>query len=321
MFNQVNCIISSKNTGFSRCTPNPGQLKYEIAVPRGTRISAADADDMMTYLETLLTNDKPTERGYLLGSWVTVTDETVDPTREAYDHGVDSTIADGALIWVRRINDGALCSHLNLRKFNKSESQYEFLAVFASSESSAKYYIAGRRVVVGGIEYMSGYQYDDIWAPTWRLATGTTTSMYTLRTVMGRTDQFNEDFMFVPVDFQVGDLPRVQDIALTATLASAGNVDVNAYSVCGNSSLADLYGSTLNDDAAWVVENEDGDVVAVTGVTIVSGKYRLALDTTDPNYTSGTKFRVKLAPLSVLSTTPFNIEWIESGLSNYVNKS
>jgi hypothetical protein len=315
---EISCFVDSANTGFGRCVPRPGKLLYEIAIPKGETFTAADVADFETTLNTLLIEDNKTERGYLLGKYVSVEDGSADDVREAFDAGVETTLYDGAYIWTRRAINGGFCIQKAFRKFNGTQDQYDWLLVFQATDKDARYYIAGRKVYnsTTAAYEMGGIRYDDVFAPKWMAATGTTSAMYRLRTVMGDVRQLNEDFIFTPVDFEVGDLNRVQDVTLTATKNTTATYDVTAVLGCNGQNLAELY-PALADDAAWLAkaENSAGAAITVTGVTIVAGKFRVVLDNADADFTSATNVYITMQPISVTSASPFNVEFVES---NYV---
>src|SRR5688500_10045290 len=144
-FNEVNCLVDRANTGIGRCTPKFGKLKYTIALPKGTKITRTNAQDVQTYLNALFIEDTSADRGYRLPEWVKVEDSTAESVREAFDGGVDTKLYDGAVILTRRTVAGGLCAHFALRNQNGAQEQYDYLEVFQSLDKSAKYYIAGRK--------------------------------------------------------------------------------------------------------------------------------------------------------------------------------
>lgn len=320
-FDLINCLVDSTNTGFSRCVPRPGKLEYDIAIPKGTRITLADSADPQGFFEALFTENDPVQRGYLLGKWIKVDDNSADDVTESFDAGVETTLYDGAYKWMRRVLEGALCQHKSLRRFNGSQDKFDWLMVFRSTTPDARFYIVGKRVYNSSTQQyeLAGVQYDDVFTPKWQAATGNTSALYRFKTVMGDVSQINEDMMFIPVPFDVGELPRIQDVNITASKSSTGVFDVLATMSCGGESVTDAY-PVLADDGAWVVLNNAGSAVAATGVTIVNGKFRIALDTSDVAYIAGTSFKFKLASISTLAAAPYNVEWVESRYTSLISK-
>lgn len=313
--NEFNCFLDSANTGYSTCVPRPGKLLYEIAIPKGTTFTATQADAFEATLNTLLVEDSSLARGYLIGKYVSVEDSSADDVRESFDAGVEQTLYDGAYIWTRRATNGGFCMQKAFRKFTGTQDQYDWLLIFQSTDKNARYYIGGRKVVdaTTGVWSMGGIRYDDIFAPKWMMPSGTTSAMYRLRTVMGDVRQLNEDFIFKPVDFEVGDLNRVQDVNLVTEKASTGNFDVLATGGCDGQNLTQT-SPALAASGAWVAKanNVLGNAITITGVTIVNGKFRVALDTADADYVAATNIYISLAAISVTSGSPYNVEYIES---------
>lgn len=315
-FNTANCLVMGINSGTGSCVPTIGKLAYDILVPKGTRITKANIDDFLAYLTTLLTNGTKASRGTLLGKWQTVTESSADAVRESFDFGVEKTIADGAYIWERRITQGGLCAHLALRGLNGAEDQYEFLSVYKSHEKGIKYYIGGviTKNATTGADELKGASYDDIWSNKRGLATGSTTEMYMLRTVSGNVEQWNEDFGFVPVTFEVDDLPRIQDLKLIVTKVTAHTYDIEAYTACGKKKLSDIDTAGVAEAAGfWRVFSAGLTAgVDISTVTLqTNGAYRIVVDDTDADYVAATKLDFDTAPLSVTSASPYSLKYFE----------
>lgn len=321
--NYVSCLVTSNNTGFGRCVPTPGQLVYDIAIPKGKTFALADLqpETLLATLLALTTEDDPALRGYLLGKWSKVEDSSADAVVESQDGGNETTLFDGAYKWTRHATKGGLCIHDGLRKYNRSQDQFDWLHVFKATDGTAKYYIVGRKKwnATTNENELAGLVFDDVWAPKWGLPTGNKAATFSLKTVMADTEQLNEQRAFVATSIEIDELPRIMDIDVAAKKVSTGVFEVNATMACGGASVATEF-PALVDDAAWVCENELGNVVAVLGVTAVGGKLRFALDTSDANYVAGTKFRFYTEPISVTSASPFDVEYVESGKTQYVAK-
>lgn len=323
-FNQVDCLVDRANTGFGRCVPKFGKLEYTIAIPKGTKITRTQAQDMQTYLNALFINDDPYARGYRLPKWINVTDSTTDSVTEDLGGGVTTKLYDGAVIWVRRTIAGGLCSHFALRNQNGAQEQYDYLECFRSLDKSAKFFITGRKYYnsTTGENELMGFTYDDIDVPNWKIPSGTTGAMITMKTIMGSTEQWNEDLYFAPVSFEIADLATVQNVDLTAVKQATATFDVLAVYGCGGKNLIEAHPGDLDDPDAWKCINNLGNEVDITGVTEVSGKYRIVIDSTTPDadYTAGTHFRFMLRPISITSAAPFDIDYIESNTTLAVAK-
>jgi hypothetical protein len=322
--NLVNCLIDSNNTGFGRCVPRPGKLEYEILVPKGYVLTETDADTIQAILEALLIDDSNLDRGYVIGKFVKVDDSSADDVRESFDQGVEQTLYDGAYIWTRRILQGGFCAQKALRNLNGAQDQFDSLLCFRSTDNSAKFYIAGRRQWNSTTNKydLRAMSYDDMFAPKWTPAQGNTSAQFRFRTVMGDVTQLNEDMVFIPVSFDIADLPRVKDVSLTLTKVSTGVFAIDARESCSGQNLIELYPGIFDAAGAWIITNDLGNVVTVTGVTETNGQYRATLDTgtPDPDYTAGTQFRAHMAAISVTKAAPYSVEYIESGYSNYAAK-
>lgn len=322
-FGQIDCFFDRANTGFGPCVPKMGKLEYTIAVPVGTSITRSQAQDLVSYLNTLFIEDVPQERGYLLPKWISVTDNTGDSVTEDLGGGVTQKLYDAAVVWVRRTIVGGLCAHLCLRQHDKSAEKWEYLECFRSlDKSAARFFITGRKYYnsTSGENELRGFKYADIDVPTRKIASATAGDMITMKTTMEDTDQWNDDILFMPFGYDLRDLNTVKNVDVSMTKASAGNFDVLATYGCGGRNLIEAHPGVFDDSDAWEVINQLDNVVATTGVTEVSGKYRLALDTADANYTAGTHFRARLQPISVTSAAPFDVDYIESNTTLAVAK-
>lgn len=321
----IDCFIDSYNTGYGRCVPKPSLLCYEIAVPKGTRITLANAQPstIEAHLASLMIADDPMQRAYLLGKYVSVEDSSADPVTEEDDGGAMHTLYDGAYIWDRRFREGGLCSHAAYRRLNGQQDNFEFLLIFKAADGSSQYYIMGsRRKDAAGLKELAGVRYDDMWTPKWGIASGSQGTSFRMKTSMIDVEQINKDRMFVPVNFPIGDLPRVMsmDISLVEKV-STGVFDLTVQMACNKELVADLY-PVLADDAAIICKNDLGNIVTLTGVTVVNGKFRATMDTgtPDPDYTAGTSFTFQFQPISVTSAAPFEVEYVESNVSEAIAK-
>lgn len=319
----IDCFIDSQNTGFGRCVPKPSLLVYELAVPKGTRITLANAqpDTIEAHLKSLALADDPLERLYVLGKYASVTDESADPVTEEDDGGIMNTLYDGAYNWTRRFREGGLCSHTAFRKLNGQQDNFEFLLVFKASDGKSLFYIMGtKKLDENGARELAGVRYDDIFTPKWNIASGTTGTSFTFKTSMADVEQINKNRMFTPVNFAVGDLPRIQDINLVSIVeVSTGVYDVTAEMACNEENAAVLY-AVLADPDAWIVKNNLGNIVDTTSVAVVGGKFRLTLDQADGDFTAATSFTAQMQPISVTSAAPFSVKYVESNVSPSIDK-
>lgn len=318
-FNGYDCLSDPNNTGAGLCNAEFGKMIGEIAVPRGTTFTRAQIDTLPALLAALMIEDSPVDRGYMLPYWILITENTADPVMEDFDFGVQYVIGNSAESLIRRFKAGGLCAQLNMLSFNGQESRYEWLRVYMAP--SGGYYIAGRRYYNTTTEVydMRGYTYTQMYTFPLKHATGTTSQMFQTMSNVADVAQFNQNLFFIKTDWNPFDLPQVSNVDITWVKQSTGVFDALAIQKCGGANLTVLY-PALADSDAFIVLNQLGNVVATTGVTIVAGKFRIALDTADANYTAGTTFTVQLAPISITAAAPFNVEWIESGVSNAVAK-
>lgn len=322
-FNSANCLVTKINPGWGNCVPSIGELLFDVAVPYGTRFTQADIADMLGTLTTLLSNDDPLARGALLGRWQSVEDSSVEEIRESLDRGVDITLYDGAYIWIRRQVKGGLCAHQALRALNGGSEQFQFLSVYRAREKNIKYYVAGVGVpnATTGATEMRGVNYDDIWSPKRGIAAATAGEMYKLRTVCGDVEQFNEDMVFVPVTFEVEDLPRVQDIELRVTKVTDHTYDIEAFTKCGKQNISDLNGNLAAAGAFKVYAAGTTAEVTINTVTLQPTKaYRIVVDDTDTDYTGATELDFTMAAVSVLAGSPYNFKYYEANKVEGVTK-
>lgn len=321
VFNKTDCFIDASNTGIADCVTKPGKYLFDIAIPKGTRFTNTEAEAMQATLTALFLEDIPYQRGSYIGPWVNIDTNGGEPIKEDFDGGAYTTLGDGAETITRRLVEGALCGHNTLRQFNGKQDRYEWLRVFASTDQQYQYHIMGTKKynVTTGVLEMGGIKYNDLWSPSWKVASGNTTAGFFFTSNMTDVKQINENRIIVSVAWDVSELPRVNDVIVTAAKSSTGVFDVQAINSCSGLSLTDLF-PALAAAGAWTVLNDLGNAVTASTVTIVNGKFRFALDTSDADYIAGASFTFALKAISVTSAAPYNVEYIEGNTTAAVAK-
>jgi hypothetical protein len=194
-------------------------------------------------------------------------------------------VRDGLIQWKGRTINGDYCYYKNMRYFHGKQDSYDLIGVFDNG-LLASYY---PNPTTGAIE-MGGARPSMINVPIFKLPTGTTAAQYWFDVQIFDSAQFTDNALFIKTDANA--LLTVEGVQLvdlqnTATWNSspAGSVDVLPVTSCGGTSLVDIFGATLASASLWkFVKTADGATVTITGVTIVNGKYRVQLDTTDTDY-------------------------------------
>jgi len=298
-----NCYSVTPNTGVAKCNIDPGLLQGFIMVPKGTRYTAAQLPNIVALLATAAQTNPPQTRVYPIGPFINVTDNSTDTVTESTDYGYTEIVRDGIYAWMGRTGYGGDCLYRSLRKFQGKQDMFDFIGVF-KNQLLMTY---APNLTTGAPEY-KGISPSLIRVPNFKIAVGNTATQFWIEIQVFDAGQISDNFAFIQTD--VSPLSNISgitnvDIQNNATFntSPAGSVDILPVVECDGSSLVTTYGNTWNNALLWTATNDaTGAGITITGVSTVNGKYRLQLDTTDPDYPAvNGKIRISGGTVSALN--------------------
>lgn len=300
--NYLNCTTDTPYTGVAKCNIPFGMLQGMIFVPKGTKYTLAQLATLSTTLATAAQQVGPTTRVYPVGPFIGFTDTSTDTVLETTDYGYSAVVRDGTFVWKGRTGFGGDCLYKGLRKFHNKQDLYDVIYIF----KKGMLLTYQPNVTTGALE-VKGVAVSLINVPIFKLAVGTTAEQYMIETQIFDATQIADDSIFVQTDTSALNVVQgisgvdIQNAAVFNT-SPAGAVDVLPVVSCDGSSLVTTYGSTWASASLWVATNAlTGAVITITGVSIVLGKYRIQLDTTDTDYpASGAKVVITGASVATL---------------------
>jgi hypothetical protein len=303
----LDCEQQVVYTGVSDCPFNPGLPKFFAAIPRGKTYTQAEWDDIVNILAAAATENPFSTRVLPIGPIITMTDNSEEAVTENTDYGVILDVREGTIIWTVRFGYG-LGEHLQMKNLAGKHNSYDFLIGFATG-------IAGttrRDAVTGDIQY-GGFRFSYIGVLNPKFRTGTTKENYSMTIQIADSEQLTKRMTFKTLDtVDISDVPGVQEVIMSGTVnaSPAGSVDIAPLIKFGGKSLVEIYGGDVADITLFDATNFlTGNVITLTGATIVAGKIRLQADTTDPDYpAAAAKWTITPAPIA---------DWVAAGIVGY----
>ncbi len=295
MINQIVCTAAGSNTGIPDCALTLQNTVGGFLVPSAFELTAANLltpEATLAALAAAAANDNPLLRIYPLPEFVGVTDNSEDVVLETYGYGAAVPVRDGNYNLTYRFTRGGNCVNNTLRSFNGLN--YKFIGI------DAKGVLYGTKVGAT----LKGIPLDYFYAQPFKHNDGTATAVFALR-ISYKPVYINSSLGFIQLN--LGDALNISgflNINITLAAARATNViKVKTLTGCGGVDLYDTYSASLVTAANWLV-TENGANITITSVALDANlkAFTITLDATDPDYTVGGPFVVKLAAPSVLAT-------------------
>lgn len=302
--NEINCVSGNANTGIGTCSFDPKEVIGALLVPKGTRLSKDDIDDLKGTLIAGANNNDKKARFYPIGRFVAIEDSSDDNTEQTMGYGDTYIIKEGNYKWVFQFVNGAKCYHTKLRTFNDSQDRFDV------------YFIDKQNALIGtlvtnqsdGQEELKGFALAQIYTPKMKLADGSNMSEYTISFALSDSSEFNDKIGFVIADFNIlSEIKGMVDInlsSLSTVALSTGVTTIDLKASCGSTSLSEIFASELADITIYLASNANtGASIVVSSATVNPNNVVLTLDKNDINFPSASEFvNIKLAAPSVLAT-------------------
>src|ERR1044072_938297 len=287
--------IEYGNTGFGDCFLDPKKIAGAIQVTAEFVIGPAQLADLRAFLEEKILADVG-QRIFVYHKFVGITDSTEDIQIETTDYGNKIPTRDGDYDLTFRFTEGGVTTFQEMQK-NRGAGKY---FIFYDQDNN----LFGYKTKEG----MRGIPTLFIAQP-WRFATGSTSAQYLLR------------FIFAPVyinygnlaylkatDFNFFDIKGLQDVTLTLVNLAGNVATVIAKTTVSATNMYLAYNTNLQQTAAWTAKDEDGNDIAVSGVTAVAnaqgdqGGFQVTFGTVPFN--AADKVFLRWAVPRILSATP-----------------
>jgi hypothetical protein len=293
--NQPVCAVEYGNTGYGECFLDPKKIVGAFQVTADFVIGPAQLADLQGYLEEKVLADIGL-RIFPYHKFVGITDNTEDIQIETTDYGNKIPTRDGDYDLTFRFTEGGVTTYQEMQK-NRGAGKY---FIFYDQDNN----LFGYKTKEG----LRGIPTLFITQP-WRFATGSTSAQYLLR------------FIFAPVyinygnlaylkatDFNFFDIRGLQDVTLELVNLASNVATVIARTTVSAANMYLAYSTNLQETGAWSAKDEEGNDVAITGVTAVAnaqgdqGGFAVTFSTVPFN--AADKVYLRWAVPRIMSATP-----------------
>lgn len=304
--NAIQCGDSTKNTGVCDCFLDPKLLTGAILIPKSRVLTQAEITDIQATLEALALTTKAL-RIFPIQNFVAVTDSSEEPTEQTFGYGTIEPVREGKYNLIFQFRTGGVQLSNSLRSFNGLTSKYAVLFI-----ESTNILIGTRKLDANGEDGIAGIPLEVLYAFPWKVNDGTNLASYRIKFVF-QPAYVNENIAFAKIEtntYLLSELAGLEDVDLSIIEADEAEdtLLVKAVTECG-ADLYDEFADELNQAAAWVVKDAEGNTVTVTVAKNDTEKAWLLNYSTD-DVTDGDT--VTLAAPSVLAATPINVNGYES---------
>lgn len=300
----LDCSTSSANTGFGKCSMDFGQLNYELAIPKGETVSAAQLADFENTVRDKTSDPDPAKRWYLLGPFPIFEQQNTDAQSQTAPNGLIRMTSIGFFGWDLQMWDGGFCANKTLMKFHQSQDRFDFLNIHGSNV------VAGVMTKdATGAAAMKGVSMMQVFVPNWSMTDGGSTgTVYKIQFKVGDSKQLRENYTAMKFDFDIAAAAtNVIDVTLNAipvANAPTGDFDVMAVTSCGPENMAALYPTELAATGMWKAYNsKTGVAIDITSVTLTGNRFRVLLSSADTDIpAAGEYVTIGWADMDALST-------------------
>lgn len=253
--NQPVCALEYGNTGFGECYLDPKKIVGAFQVTADFVIGPAQLQDLQGYLEEKVLADIGM-RIFPYHKFIGITDNTEDIQIETTDYGAKIPTRDGDYDLTFRFIEGGVTTFQEMQK-NRGSGKY---FIFYDQDNN----LFGYKTKAG----LTGIPTLFIAQP-WRFATGSAAAQYLLRFIFAPVYINYGNLAYVnakALDFNLFDVKGLQDVTLELVNLAANVATVIARTTISGVNMYTGYNTNLQQTGAWVAEDEDGNVVPVSGV-------------------------------------------------------
>lgn len=294
IINQLNCGESFRNVGYSGCVLDPKNIVGVLVFPSKQVFTQSQINNFAEVLQSFMYADNGVNRAFPISGIATITDNSGEPVVETLDNGVELFVRDSPYNFTMRYIDGALCKHSALRTLN---GQNRNILIWTSDNM-----LLGAKDVHNNITTIPSIFHAQGWKPT----SGSNANQYLFRISFDQK-WLNESLGFVQLDFDIAQIPALQDLVVVDNTfnPTSGLANVYVRTYCGATDMYDTFNTQLAVVGAWVATNAStGGVITVTTVTkdVSNKRFNVTVDVNDADYPSGGgAIHLKLAAPSVLA--------------------
>lgn len=248
------------NTGIASCVFSPKNIVGAILVPPNFSYDAAKLADLKASLQADALLPNKANRIYVLNRFKAITDNSSEVTISESGYGDKDTAREGKYDWTFELADkGGLCLQRNLRKFNELDKKVLFFdsdnQIIGTSDSEGNFI---------------GISLDFFYASPYKLADGTNPTQYFVRFALKKTSELNDTPAYVVAGFDIeNEIKSIIDLSLTEVAVEAGKATVSVKEYCSKNNIYLAYSDELADPTAWIVKDDAGVIVVVSGVVAV----------------------------------------------------
>lgn len=302
--NAIQCGTDVKNTGLCDCFLDPKLLVGAILIPKTRVLTQAEVTAIQATLEGLTITTKG-NRIFPIQNFVAVTDSSEEPVEQTFGYGVIEPVREGKYNLIFQFRQGGVQLSNGIRSFNGLTAKYAVLFI-----ESQNILIGTRKLDVDGNDGLAGIPLDVIYAFPWKVNDGTNLASYRIKFVF-QPQYVNENISFAKIDtteYLLTELAGLEDVNLTVVEIDNDTVTIKAVTECG-ADLYDDFADELAQVTAWVIRDENGDLL--TASAVVKNDGAAGWDVTFPaTIVDGST--ASLAAPTVLDANPINVSGYES---------
>lgn len=286
---QLNCLEDTKNTGFGSCFLDWEQIQGAFIFDRPRTFSKAEVDALLATLEAAATADSKSARMFPVHNFVGPTDSSEAVVVETFDYGGKRIVRDGDNDWTFKFAIGGACLLNSIRTHNGPR----WVLFYDKKNKLMGYNKLGDFATIP-LQF--------IYGDTFKLATGSAGSGYSVRFVM-LSKYTNEQVAFVKAGFDLSEVTGLEDIDIVVNSFNqdTGVANVTLQTDCGATNVYDQYSAQIV-GASFTAYDEDGNVVAISSVAGVAGNKTFNITLAVGYLPDNGDVTLQGAPISVLVT-------------------
>lgn len=326
VINQIpGCYSFGPNLGFSACQYVPGIVKGLLFVPKGATITAANAANLQSYINSKLNDTNPALRWHLAMGFQGVESQNEDAVVFTYPSRKKQTIAT-EVRGARFQLDNSFCQYRNLYEWNAGA--WKGYDVFEVTDTV----LEGATGKTGNNLVVIGRAISHFWVEMRTYATYSDPEQFFVQIQYADASQSVTSVGQLPLSdpngpFTLATTNGVQDVLLANPVnGAAGVYTVTLLTGCGGINFANIYGTTLVTAGFTAANGTTGAAITITSaaasglnaVTGVYSTYTVTLNLADPDYpTVGLPITLGLSQSGLLG---LNIGSATTGEGSFVGK-
>lgn len=291
------CAVEYGNTGFGDCVLDPKKIVGALQVTSDFLITKSLLPTLQEYLEEKVLADIGL-RIFPYHNFIGITDNTEDLQIETTDYGTKIPTRDGDYDLTFRFQKGGV---IVFNEMQKNAGDGKFFVFYDQDNNLFGY---NTKDGIRGIPTL-------FIAQPWRMATGSTAAQYLLRFIFAPIYINKGNLGYVRPKFNLFDIKGLQNVTLELVNLAANVATVIARTTVSGANMYQQFSTNLQQTAAWKAEDEEGNTIAITGVTPVAnvegseGGFQVTFSTVPFN--AADKVYLHWANPSVLAATPILI--------------